>query len=126
MSTSRGTARLLRGFPCRGITRCDRCTAPRDGGAIAADLDLAPRTASRRRLIMQLVLTDHSVRLTRAAFALLVVLAACTDAPTTPPDVATLSDANAHSSGSEDSDSHRGRGRVKCDRDNGGITLPRG
>ena len=62
---------------------------------------------------MQLLPTDRSLR---TAVALLAVLAACAEAPPpTAPDVAIQS---------RDVDAANGRGRVKCDPDNGGITLP--
>jgi glucose/arabinose dehydrogenase len=64
---------------------------------------------------MQLLPTD---RWLRAVVALVVVLAACAEAPTTTrPDVATIADANLEASDA---------GKVKCDPDNGGITLPPG
>jgi glucose/arabinose dehydrogenase len=69
---------------------------------------------------MLLVRTDHSVR---TAVALLVVLAACAEAPTAPPDVAPVG-VDAASSGS--GDHRRGKGKLRCDADNGGITLPAG
>jgi glucose/arabinose dehydrogenase len=63
---------------------------------------------------MHLVPTD---RLFRTTVMLLVVLGACAEAPTPPPNVATLPDADLEASDAR---------KVKCDPDNGGITLPPG
>ena len=57
---------------------------------------------------------SHSA--TRLAFALLVVLPACSDWPTAPTDPS-LSAARGRLDGNS---------TVQCDPDNGGITLPRG
>jgi glucose/arabinose dehydrogenase len=69
---------------------------------------------------MQLLPTDHSLR---TAVVLLVAVAACAEGPPpTAPEVATQS----RDADSKDSDAQNRRGRVKCDPDNGGITLPPG
>jgi glucose/arabinose dehydrogenase len=63
-------------------------------------------------------------RLLRGAGGLLVVLAACAEAAVAPPDVApanTGAEVGAASDGRG-----RGKGQITCDRDNGGITLPKG
>jgi glucose/arabinose dehydrogenase len=74
---------------------------------------------------MRLVPTEHSVFTARAAVVLVAVLAACAEAPTTPTEVAPVSDADA-SSASADRPKGKGKGKLKCDADNGGITLPPG
>lgn len=61
------------------------------------------------------------------ATALLVVLAACRSEPTAPPDRAvTPAIVSADKSESGNQTDSRRRGRVQCDADNGGITLPPG
>ncbi|MDQ3995613.1 MAG: PQQ-dependent sugar dehydrogenase [Gemmatimonadota bacterium] len=67
---------------------------------------------------MILVRTDHPLR---TAAALLLVMAACAEAPTTPDNIGPV-DADVASPASADPHD----GKVKCDADNGGITLPRG
>src|SRR5688572_11582469 len=74
----------------------------------------------RRRSIMLLVRTGHSVR---TAVGLLLVLTACAETPTAPPDVAPVG-VDAASSGS--GNQGKGKGKLRCDSDNGGITLPPG
>jgi glucose/arabinose dehydrogenase len=67
---------------------------------------------------MQSRVSGHSL----IAAALLVMLAACAEEPTAPPELVSADEADL--SGSAD---HRKKGnRVECDDDNGGITLPRG
>jgi glucose/arabinose dehydrogenase len=66
----------------------------------------------------------HSIRTgrsLRAATALLVALAACVNEPTAPADVA-LSDGAL----SRSANRPKGKGKLRCDAGNGGITLPTG
>jgi glucose/arabinose dehydrogenase len=70
--------------------------------------------------------TDLSRRVTPIALALLIVLTACAEEPTAPTDAALADPAAVSSEDSDDSDGERGRGKVRCDRDNGGIKLPSG
>jgi glucose/arabinose dehydrogenase len=70
---------------------------------------------------MHLVRTNHWIR---TAAAVVVALAACAETPTAPPpEPAVISDAGAQAPAS---DNARRRGKVTCDADNGGITLPPG
>jgi glucose/arabinose dehydrogenase len=70
---------------------------------------------------MHLVRANHSFR---AASVLLVALAACAEAPTAPTDVAAPS--NADDIASASADRAKGKGKLRCNADNGGITLPAG
>jgi glucose/arabinose dehydrogenase len=72
---------------------------------------------------MHLVPTGHSVFTTRVAVVLVAALTACAEAPTTPTEVAPVSDADAAAASAE---RPKGRGKLKCDPDNAGITLPPG
>jgi glucose/arabinose dehydrogenase len=83
--------------------------------------DSTPVTVSPWRLIMLLVRTNHSVC---ATLVLLAALAACAEAPTAPPDVASPS--NADDIASAAADRSKGKGKLRCTADNGGITLPAG
>jgi glucose/arabinose dehydrogenase len=58
----------------------------------------------------------------RAAMALLVVLTSCAEAPTVPTDVASPATTDAIAS----ADRSKGKGKLRCDAGNGGITLPAG
>jgi glucose/arabinose dehydrogenase len=75
---------------------------------------------------MRWITRDHAVLTPRTAAALVAVLAAaCAETPTAPEDeAATLSDVDAVADGS--AGNARRRGKVSCDPDNGGITLPPG
>ena len=68
---------------------------------------------------MVLIQTDHPARV---AMALLMALTACAEAPTVPPDVAAPATTEAIAS----ADRAKGKGKLRCDPDNGGITLPAG
>jgi glucose/arabinose dehydrogenase len=72
---------------------------------------------------MHSVPTDHSGFTARLALAFVAVLVACAEAPTTPTDVAATPEVDVTAAAAGRA---KGRGKLKCDPDNGGITLPPG